>query len=110
MNSRERMDVAMHLGVPDRVPVMCQLLLGHYFLQSGIDPIEIWYSGEAFGEALIALQRRYGFDGILINLPGRDPGWRTHVSRRCVAASRCAAIRAISSPRAWELSMFVTVY
>lgn len=81
MNSRERMDVAMHLGTPDRVPVMCQLSLGHYFLHSGVDPIEIWHSSDAFGEALIALQRRYGFDGILINLPGREPGWRKHVAR-----------------------------
>jgi hypothetical protein len=79
MNSRERMDIAMHLGTPDRVPVMCQLSLGHYFLHSGIDPIEIWHSSEAFGEALITLQRRYGFDGILINLPGRESGWRKHV-------------------------------
>ncbi len=81
MNSRERIDVAMHLGVPDRVPVMCQLSLGHYFLHSGIDPIEIWHSSEAFGEALVALQRRYGLDGILINLPGREPEWQKHAAK-----------------------------
>ena len=69
----------MSLGEPDRVPVMCQLALGHYFLRSGVDPLDIWYSSEGFGEALIALQRRYGFDGILVNLPGRDPSWRRHV-------------------------------
>jgi hypothetical protein len=76
LNSRERMQVAMRLGQPDRVPVMCQLALGHYFLHAGIDPIETWHSTEGFGEALIKLQRRYGFDGILVNLPGRDPNWR----------------------------------
>jgi len=81
MNSRERMDVAMRLGTPDRVPVMCQLSLGHYFLNSDLDAIEIWHSTEGFGEALITLQRRYGFDGILINLPGRDPDWRKHIVR-----------------------------
>ena len=81
MNSRERMDVAMRLGTPDRVPVMCQLSLGHYFLNSGIDAIDIWCSTDGFGEALIALQRRYGFDGILVNLPGRAPAWRRHVSK-----------------------------
>lgn len=81
MNSRERMDVAMRLGTPDRVPVMCQLSLGHYFLYSGIDAVEIWHSTAGFGEALITLQRRYGFDGILINLPGRDPDWRRYISR-----------------------------
>jgi hypothetical protein len=79
MTSRERMRIAMRLGEPDRVPVMCQLALGHYFLHSGLDPLEIWYSTEGFGEALIRLQRRYGFDGILVNLPGREPDWRRHV-------------------------------
>lgn len=81
MTSKERMNIAMHLGTPDRVPVMCQLALGHYFLNTGIDPIDIWHSSEAFGEALIMLQRRYGFDGILINLPGRDPHWRSYITK-----------------------------
>jgi len=71
----------MRLGAPDRVPVMCQLSLGHYFLNSGIDAIDIWHSTEGFGEALITLQKRYGFDGILVNLPGRDPGWRKYISK-----------------------------
>jgi uroporphyrinogen-III decarboxylase len=79
MNGRERMDVAMRLGTPDRVPVMCQLSLGHYFLNAGLDAIEIWHDTEAFAEALVRLQQRYGFDGILINLPGRDPHWRRFV-------------------------------
>jgi len=74
VTGRERVAIAMQLGEPDRVPVMCQLAIGHYFLRSGLDPIDIWYSGEAFGEALVSLQRRYGFDGILVNLPGRDEG------------------------------------
>jgi hypothetical protein len=65
--------------VPDRVPVMCQLSLGHYFLHGGGSAIETWHDAAAFGEALLALQQRYGFDGILVNLPGRDPGWRRHV-------------------------------
>ena len=71
----------MRHGTPDRVPVMCQLALGHYFLHSGLDPVDIWHDGEAFAEALVRLQRRYGFDGILVNLPGRDPDWRRHVDR-----------------------------
>jgi hypothetical protein len=65
--------------LPDRVPVMCQLSMGHYFLHAGIDAVEIWHETAAFGEALLALQQRYGFDGILVNLPGRDPHWRTHL-------------------------------
>ena len=80
MNSRERMDVAMRLGTPDRVPVMCQLALGHYFLNAGLDEIDIWHDSQSFGEALILLQQRYGFDGLLINLPGRDPNWRSYIT------------------------------
>ncbi|OIO96108.1 MAG: hypothetical protein AUK03_04355 [Anaerolineae bacterium CG2_30_64_16] len=73
MNSRERMARAMHLQAPDRVPVMCQLALGHYFLNTPFAPHEIWFDSEAFAEALVLLQRRYQFDGILVNLPGRPP-------------------------------------
>lgn len=70
----------MRHGTPDRVPVMCQLALGHYFLQSGLDAIDVWHDSNAFAEALVRLQQRYGFDGILINLPGRDPDWRSHIA------------------------------
>lgn len=80
MTARERMDRAMRPRaglLPDRVPVMCQLSLGHYFLQAGLDGVEIWHDTAAFGEALLAMQRRYAFDGILVNLPGRRPDWRS---------------------------------
>lgn len=79
MNSRERMAVAMDKGEPDRPPLMCQLALGHYFLETGMDPVEVWHDSDAFAQALVSLQRRYAFDGILVNLPGRDPEWRRHV-------------------------------
>lgn len=79
MTGRERVGAAMHLGVPDRVPVMCQLAIGHYFLQSGVDPLDIWFTTLGFADALLRLQRRYRFDGILVNLPGRSPEWRHHV-------------------------------
>lgn len=80
--SRRRMGTAMRLGEPDRVPVMCQLALGHYFVNAGNNAVDIWHGTPEFGEALIALQLRYGFDGILVNLPGRDPNWRSHVKSR----------------------------
>ncbi len=64
---------------PDRVPVMCQLALGHYFLQTGFDPVEIWHDSRVFADALLMLQRRYRFDGVLVNLPGRDPEWRRSI-------------------------------
>lgn len=73
------MAVAMAGGEPDRTPLMCQLALGHYFLNTDLDEIEVWHDTEAFAQALVTLQRRYGFDGILVNLPGRDPGWREHI-------------------------------
>lgn len=81
MTGKTRIAAAMRHQPVDRVPVMCQLALGHYFLNTSFPAIEIWHSTEGFGEALITLQRRYRFDGILINLPGRDPHWRSHVIR-----------------------------
>ena len=79
MIPRERMRCAMRPRegrLPDRVPVMCQLSLGHYFLHAGLNAIDVWHDTAAFGDALLTMQRRYGFDGILVNLPGRDPRWR----------------------------------
>lgn len=63
----------MRHQLPDRVPVMCQLALGHYFLNTRLSPHEIWFTSEGFAEALVQLQQRYHFDGILLNLPGRPP-------------------------------------
>ena len=80
MNPRQRMAAAKRLYAPDRVPVMCQLAIGHYFLFSGVDPLDIWFTSEGFAEALVGLLRRYHFDGVLINLPGRDPDWKRDVA------------------------------
>lgn len=82
MNSKERMARAMRHQPVDRVPVMCQLALGHYFLnmQDKYKPYEIWFQSDAFADSLVTLQQRYHFDGILINIPGRDPNWREHVA------------------------------
>jgi hypothetical protein len=83
MTPRDRMNRAMRPRagqVPDRVPVMCQLSLGHYFLHAGASAIDIWHDTAAFGDALLALRQRYGFDGVLVNLPGRDPNWRRHLA------------------------------
>jgi len=80
MNSRERVARAMRHQLPDRVPVMCQLSLGHYFLNAGLPPYQIWFTSAGFAEALLRLRERYRFDGILINIPGRDPNWLHDVS------------------------------
>ncbi len=73
MNPRERVACAVRHESVDRVPVFCQLALGHYFLHAGLPPHRIWFTSEGFAEALVTLQRRYRFDGILVNLPGRPP-------------------------------------
>lgn len=81
MNGKERIARAMRFQLPDRVPVMCQMALGHYFLnlRDRLKPHEIWFTSEGFAEALLTLRERYRFDGILINIPGRDPDWRREV-------------------------------
>ncbi|HEX9655126.1 MAG TPA: uroporphyrinogen decarboxylase family protein [bacterium] len=81
MTSSERIQKAMKLQKPDRVPVMCQLALGHYFLNAGTKPQDTWYTSAGFAEALIKLQNRYRFDGILINLPGREPDYEKHIQK-----------------------------
>ena len=81
MNGRERIALTMQHKEPDRVPVMCQLSLGHYLINTDISPHELWYSSEALAEAMVTLQRRYRFDGILVNCPGRPPGFLSNVVR-----------------------------
>ena len=83
MNSRERMARAMRHQLPDRVPVMCQLALGHYFLNANhLKPHEIWFTSDGFAEALVQMQRRYRFDGILVNLPGRPRDLLARIQKR----------------------------
>ncbi|UCG57209.1 MAG: hypothetical protein JSU70_20380 [Phycisphaerales bacterium] len=79
MNSKQRVQAAMNHEEPDRVPVMCQLALGHYFLHCSRAPSEIWFDSSTFASALVDLQGRYGFDGILVNLPGRGGDWRSNL-------------------------------
>jgi hypothetical protein len=80
MNSRERVALSIRHKLPDRVPVMCQLALGHYLLNTQIRPHELWYLSEALAEAMVALQRRYNFDGILVNVPGRPKNFLDDVT------------------------------
>ncbi len=82
MTSRERMLAAMSHNTPDRVPVMCQLSLGHYFLNTRYEPSRIWFDSDTFAKALTDLQREYNFDGILINLPGRPHDWEKNLASR----------------------------
>lgn len=81
MTSKERMSAAMNLLQPDKVPLMCQLSIGHYFLNSKISPEDIWLTPEGFADALIELAFKYNFDGILINLPGREADYQKHIEK-----------------------------
>jgi len=81
MNGKQRIRAAMRHEAVDRVPVMCQLAIGHYLLNTDLTPVEVWFTSEGFAEALVRLQERYRFDGILINLLGTDPDWLRHVER-----------------------------
>lgn len=75
MTPRQRILTAMALGIPDQVPVMCQMATGHILINSGVDPIDEATDSEAFSESLWRMRARYDFDGILIHKPGREPGW-----------------------------------
>jgi hypothetical protein len=79
MNSKQRVAAAMGHDKPDRVPVMCQLALGHYFLNCNYRPSQIWFDSEIFARALVELQQKYEFDGILVNIPGRPPDWKSNL-------------------------------
>jgi Uroporphyrinogen decarboxylase (URO-D) len=68
-------------GVPDRVPVMCQMSIGHMLIQTGCSPALFWNSAEAFTAGLLALRRSYRFDGILISLHGHSPDWEKRIVR-----------------------------
>ena len=80
MTSKERMAAAMSHMTPDRVPVMCQLSIGHYFLNCKYQPSRIWFDSETFALAIIGLQKKYKFDGVLINLPGRPNDWEKYLA------------------------------
>jgi len=76
VNSKDRILAAMNHDRPDRVPVMCQLALGHYFLNCDHRPSDIWFDSDVLAQSLVELMQTYGFDGILVNLPGRPPDWK----------------------------------
>jgi hypothetical protein len=67
-------------GRPDRVPVMCQMSVGHMLIQSGVPPAEFWHDAPTFVEVLLAMRGLYGFDGVLVSLHGHRPDWR-HLGR-----------------------------
>jgi len=80
MTPKERMAAAMAGSVPDRVPVMCQMSIGHMLLQTGTEPALFWHSADAFADGLVKMRALYGFDGILVSLHGHSVGWEQRIA------------------------------
>ncbi|MCX8056343.1 MAG: hypothetical protein N3F03_01880 [Ignavibacteria bacterium] len=77
MTSRERVLAAMSFETPDRVPLMCQMSIGHMLQQlPDISPIEFWFDAKTFADGLVRLRELYDFDGILISLHGHFKNWK----------------------------------
>lgn len=96
MDSPARIRAAMAHQPVDRVPVMCQLAIGHYLLHTKIAPADLWFTSEGFAAALVDLADRYRFDGLLINLPGTDPDWMRFVERIDTAADGSQTVRFVN--------------
>ncbi len=73
MTSRERIKIAMECHKPDRVPVWCPLSLEH-IVRNGTKNGDIPETIEEFVEAECTLTKRYGFDGVVLYLPGTRRG------------------------------------
>jgi hypothetical protein len=81
MTPRERINAAMNLMPVDKIPLMCQLSIGHMLMQLKTSPVEFWFDPFTFANGLIKLREMYDFDGILISLHGHDPNWRDNIDR-----------------------------
>jgi uroporphyrinogen decarboxylase len=81
MTPKERIRAAMNLEPVDKVPLMCQMSIGHMLLQLKVSPAEFWFDSKVFADGLIKLREQYNFDGILISLHGHDPDWRKRVNQ-----------------------------
>jgi len=75
MNGRERVEAVMRGTELDRVPVMCQLSMGHIIKNSGVPPAEFlinYYT--IYAKTLAHLVKKYEFDGVLLDYPiGYNP-------------------------------------
>lgn len=80
MTPKDRMAAAMSKSVPDRVPVMCQMSIGHMLLQTGASPSQFWHESGVFADGLLKMRSLYGFDGVLVSLHGHGPGWESRIA------------------------------
>lgn len=72
----------MRGGRPDKIPLMCQMSIGHMLLVLGALADEFWNDAPVFAEGLARLRREYDFDGVLVSLHGHDPAWRSRAVHR----------------------------
>lgn len=82
MTPRERIQSAMDRRIPDRIPLMCQMSIGHMLVQLGVSPAEFWHDARVFADGLVTLRTLYDFDGILVSLHGHDPDWQSSIASR----------------------------
>ncbi|KAF0237250.1 MAG: Uroporphyrinogen decarboxylase [Prolixibacteraceae bacterium] len=85
MTSKERINAAMNLQHPDRVPLMCQFSIGSMMIQLKPNPVDFWYDKNIFAEGLITLCEKFKFDGILVSLHGHSDKWgKDLLSTECI--------------------------
>jgi hypothetical protein len=76
LTPKERVNFAMNLQKPDRVPLMCQFSIGSMMHQLQPDPVDFWYDKTIFANGLIELCQKFKFDGILVSLHGHSDKWK----------------------------------
>jgi uroporphyrinogen-III decarboxylase len=79
MTPKKRINLAMNLQKPDRVPLMCQFSYGSMLQQLNPDPVEFWYDKNVFADGLIELCKKFRFDGILVSLHGHFDNWKNKI-------------------------------
>lgn len=82
LTPKQRINLAMNLQKPDRVPLMCQFSVGNMMQHLKPDPVEFWYNQNTFADGLIILCEKFRFDGILVSLHGHSSRWKESLISR----------------------------
>jgi len=80
MTPKERIKAAMELKSVDKIPLMCQMSIGHMLVQLDVSPLEFWFDKNTYADSLIKLRDIYDFDGILVSLYGHKNNWQESIS------------------------------